>query len=300
MSLSQVAMVLVLSAAAPGAAEWLPERLGEGSRDGAPATYDRQTVFEYMDGKAEVYLRYAFRELTVADYRVGGQKVAVLLFDMTTPAEAYGIYSTTAEGEALDLLQGARYQDGTFRGWQGRIFLKLEGEADAPELRAFAHQVARHLAAGLEAREPLPALAAALPRDRLKLRDMRYFHEQETLDAIYYVATDNVLALSGDTAALFADGELDGQALKVLVVQYPTVAAREQAWAGFVGKVLSPRARAAGGHLRYEELEPNLFAGLRRAVGPRNQPRLLFCLEAGSARSCLQVLELLAGQSAKG
>ena len=100
-SLLLAVTALVSAAAAPGSestldgtpmdtAHLLPERLGAWRAAGDPVLYDRDTVFRYMDGAAEVYLSFAFQSLLVGRYGgPGGHEVTVELYDMGNPADAF-------------------------------------------------------------------------------------------------------------------------------------------------------------------------------------------------------------------
>ncbi|MCC7494037.1 MAG: hypothetical protein IT204_16890 [Fimbriimonadaceae bacterium] len=287
-------------AAEPVPAAWLPETIGGARRIAGVSIYDPVTVFDYMDGKAEIYLTYAFRRLVVAPYQVGEQQVQVHLFDMTTAAEAFGIDSNLLAGEAVPGLQAARYQDGVLRGWQGQVFLKVEAEGDQPAVRQFAVAAAQHLATCLPAGEPFPPLAAALPREPLKLRELQYFHQQSNLDALFYISTENVLGLGPETSALLAAGELAARPLRVLLVEYPSEALRDQALTAYRAKVLSEKATARGAAGTFEELDPGFWSGVRPIRGPAGQPRLGLALEASTLQACQEALALLATSAAAG
>jgi hypothetical protein len=276
-----------------------PQRIAGGNRLEPPKVYDAQTIFDYMDGAAEIYFTYAFQNLTVVPYQVGPQRVSVEVYDMRTPAEAFGIFSNDWEGQAVDVAQGvsARYLAGTFRGCQGRFFVKIQGEKDTPEVKQFATDLARYLAAKIKAPSEGPGitLMSDLPWGTLKLWQLRYFHRDTNLNNFYYISTENVLALNQDTEGLFAEGAWEKKPVKVLLLQYPTKAQRDQGWEGFCTKVLSDKAAAGPAGERVEEVTPGQFTGLRRLEGPQAQPRLAFCFEAKTAQACQAVLKKMCG-----
>ncbi len=272
---------------------WFPAEVAGAPRLEATVSYNRETVFDYMDGRAEVYLTYAFQRVLVTPYQVGAQRAEVMLFDLSTPAEAFGIYSNSYEGEPVEVLQGARWTPGTLRAWQGRWFLRVEGVEDTPELRRFATELARLLQPRMAAGPPLPPLVAGLPLEALKLRDPRYFHHELSLATFYYLSTQNVLQLGPGVNAVFADGEHRGRPLKAFLVEYPTPKLREQAFLMLVTKLLSRQAVATRAGGRIEELAPGEFAGLQRCLGPRREARLALCVEVATRASCEAVLAAL-------
>ncbi|HIE53240.1 MAG TPA: hypothetical protein EYP85_15930 [Armatimonadetes bacterium] len=282
-------LALGLAVGCAQAPDMFPLSIAGGSRTALPAVYNAQTIFDYMDGAAEIYFTYAFRRLYVAFYRLGKQQVTAEVYDMSTPAEAFGIFTNDLEGEPVEVAQGARYLEGTLRCWQDRFFVKIRGEQDTPELRPFAIQLAHYIATQVQREGNPPALTAALPK-ALQPRDLRYFHRDTNLNNFYYVSTENVLALSEKTEGVLADGQWEGKPVKVILLQYPTPAARDEGWKGFCEKVLSPQAKTGPAGERIEEFAPEEFTGIRRFLGPRGEPRLVLCFEAKTAEDCRAVL----------
>ena len=78
----------------------LPERIGDRVRQDSSLTYDREAIFDYINGAGEVYRSYAFRDVLVARYaRDSGDEVTVELFDMGLTEDAYGVFSYARESE---------------------------------------------------------------------------------------------------------------------------------------------------------------------------------------------------------
>ena len=54
--------------------------------------YDRTTLFDYIDGGAELYLAYSFREMLACRFhREGHPDIVVDLFDMDSSEDAFGV-----------------------------------------------------------------------------------------------------------------------------------------------------------------------------------------------------------------
>src|SRR4030067_1939643 len=71
----------------------LPELKGWSLTE-TPATFLPGTLFEYIDGAAENYLSYGFRELVVGNYKEHrvAATLTVEVYDMGGGTEAFGIY----------------------------------------------------------------------------------------------------------------------------------------------------------------------------------------------------------------
>lgn len=293
--------VAAMGLAAPGNEQvgWFPDQVAGSARLEAPKVWDRETIFDYMDGKGEPYLTYAMRQVTTGAYKVGAHNVDVMIFDMQTPAEAFGIWSTVIEGETLDVLQNATYNGGVLRGWVGPYFLDIAGEVDAPEVKTFALAFAKDLASRVKPGDPLPPLNLTLPTEPLHLTKTRFFHAEMCLSGIYYVSTQNIFGLDNDTDCAFADATIDDKPAKVMVVEYDKPEQRERGWTAFTKKILSEKAAAGDGGALCEDMGEGLWWGIARLHGAKGQPRLAMVYDAASKDACQKGLAELAKAGTK-
>jgi hypothetical protein len=68
------------------------------TRTEAPRSFFPESLFEYIDGAAESYLSYDFRELLVVDLEKKGTEATLTLeiYDMGSPVNAFGILARSA------------------------------------------------------------------------------------------------------------------------------------------------------------------------------------------------------------
>lgn len=184
-----LAASILLNPAATGAQERrgspelaaLVPRLDGWALTEAARSYFPDDLFEYIDGAAESYLGYDFRELLVADFGKTASEATMTLeiYDMGTPLNAFGIYGAErypdnagvavgdlgyAEGEALNFLAG-------------RFYVKMLafglGEGTGPFLR----QTGLTVAAAIKPKGGLPALVLAFPKEGLVARSEKYIKQ---------------------------------------------------------------------------------------------------------------------------
>ena len=62
------------------------------TRAGEVLTYDVDTLWEYINGAAELFVEYGVQTCRTADLSMGDLTVTVDLYDMGTPLNAYGVY----------------------------------------------------------------------------------------------------------------------------------------------------------------------------------------------------------------
>jgi hypothetical protein len=118
---------------------------------GAAQRYDRETLFEVINGAAELYFSYGFVELQMRDLASGSHKVTLSLYDMGDPLNAFGIFRTERPAEAPPVRAGAEaVVVGTYQCLmqKDRFYVKaeaLQGRLDAARCKSLLEPVARAL-----------------------------------------------------------------------------------------------------------------------------------------------------------
>jgi hypothetical protein len=159
-----------LSALVPKLAAW---SLTEG-----PRSYFPDDLFEYIDGAAESYLSYDFRELLVADLekKGAGATLTVEIYDMGLPLNAFGIFAAErypdnkvvalgdlgyVEGEALNFLAG-------------RFYVKMLAFGLGEATESTLGEAGAKVAGAIKVAGGVPGLVGAFPRDNLVARSEKY------------------------------------------------------------------------------------------------------------------------------
>ena len=135
----------------------------------APTRYSPANLYDYINGAAELFIRYGFEELHSLEYSRGqGADESALTVDIYRHSSAnhgYGIYSRDRiRAQTLaDIGAAAAYQPGALNFLKGRYYVKLSsyqlGDADAELLAG----TARTIAAALDGTAALPAEASCFP-----------------------------------------------------------------------------------------------------------------------------------------
>jgi hypothetical protein len=130
--------------------------------------YDRDNLWEYINGAAELFLTYQFRELIVADFEQGDGAISVSVYDMGRPLDAFGVFESEkpAEAEVLKDIGSAAVLQAPYQGLllKDRFYVKIEaggGDVSANALKGALTDVAQ----GLPGDNGLPAQLAALPEE---------------------------------------------------------------------------------------------------------------------------------------
>jgi hypothetical protein len=245
--LLSIASMLFLSSCRRGSLEEVASRVPrevDGWRAEEDRTFDRETLFKYIDGGAELYLAYRFRRMVARRYaKAGGEPVALDIYDMETPEDAFGVFTAEREvGEEVKIGGGSEYSDGLLRFWKGRFFVSIFTPEPAPENERFVMELGRFVSRAIRSTGRKPDLLSILPERGLVERTIRYFHRHSILNHFYYLSEENILDLDTETDAVLARYEIEGGRPYLLAVRYPDEERAKTAYERFV-KAYMPESR---------------------------------------------------------
>ena len=194
--------------------------------------YDRESIFDYMNGAGEVYRMYAYREMVVQRMANEGQpEITVELFDMSTSEDAFGIFTHSRLSEDTSPGQGATHQPGLLCFWKNRYFVCITAMRETPETKKAAYDIAGKIDKLILNTGPKPAILECLPLDRLDQLSVRYFHLYTSLNYHYYLADQNILKLNEKTEAVIAQYEPHRSFL--ICIRYPDEKLAKEAMSSF-------------------------------------------------------------------
>lgn len=203
--------------------------------------YDPQTLFEYIDGAAEAYIGYDFKELIVALFQGSRPKtsITVEIYDMGKGLNAFGIYGAERFPESHFLPIGIQgYQEeGSLNFLAGRYYVKLMcyegGDKNEELLRLFADSIAGKI----KDRGDFPALLRVFPKVGLVPNSEKFILR-------------NFLGFKFLKNGFLANYKTDGQEFECFLIEGQSAeeakAIFEQVAASFAKSGRSPEKNSAG------------------------------------------------------
>jgi len=176
---------------------------------GAVQTFNPGSLYEYINGGADLYLAYDFEELKVAEYQ-NNQKAAVTVevYRHRTPIHAFGVYSQ-------ERTPGANFVEVGVQGYQeqhalnflsGNAYVKITGYDTGPEDHAILLTFAKAVAANLGAKGAFPSILAGFPGEG-KVRNSEKFIARKFLGYPFL------------RSAFSADYDLSGRNFRLFIIQ---------------------------------------------------------------------------------
>ncbi len=208
----------------------LPTEIGEWKAAEEDASYDRATLYDYMNGGAEVYLSFDYERVCVRKFLgPDDNEIALDVYHMGSSAEAYGVFSVSIEDPEVGIGQGSEYGAGLLKFWKDKYFVSIVNMGIDESADAMMLEIGKVVDAAIATTGPKPEMLSLLPQDGLDERHASYFHSNVILSNRFFVAAENILNLTDETNCVFSEYGDAGDAGSLLIVQYPD---EEQAVAG--------------------------------------------------------------------
>jgi len=237
----------------------LPETIAGWKKAGAPALYTPENLSKYIDGGAELYLSYNFKNALSLKYKdAADNEIAVDIFDMGSAPDAFGVFAHSRETIDDRFGQGCEYAAGLLTFWKDRYYVSILAYPETAEKKEVVFKLGRTIAGAIKSEGALPPIIARLPAENLLPETVHYFHHYIWLNSFLFVSNENVLNIGNDTPAALGKYRQAGAVFFLLLVQYPDAAGAEAAGGQFRQKLLDG---AADGLRRTKE---GRWTGLQR------------------------------------
>jgi polyferredoxin len=201
--------VVVESAPQSNVSDFFPETIGEWRRVKDPVEYvGKQRLFDLIDGGAEPYLTYSFKQIVDALYVSAGQEtdtVDVRIWEFEVPSDAYGVFTKDHPGgPSLPIGDAAASGENQVCVWRDKYYITVEprgGKVDADALRKIAQAVVDCIKAP---KGVLPPIIGLLPAEGQVQGSIKFFSSKLMLDNIYLTENaieENIFLLDDDPQA---------------------------------------------------------------------------------------------------
>jgi hypothetical protein len=186
--------------------------------------FEREDLFNLVDGQAESFFAYGFERVVVRRYQKGQARLNAEIWQLASPADAFGLFTAGRTGSPAEIGAGGDTDPGRrLAFWQDRFFASLSADPAIPddELWAFARLVSAALPPGGEP----PALLARLPQPGRVERSELFFHEEMSIQMEVWLGGENRLGLGPATNGVLARYDLDGATARLVLIEYPSASA---------------------------------------------------------------------------
>jgi hypothetical protein len=148
-------------------AGYFPDRIEQANLEKVSdiRTFVGDSLWEYINGGAELYHTYGFAKVSTADYRSGDVDLVLDLYQFATSDGAYGLYSMLRpdEPELVTLGVEGYFTGSSLEFVRGKIMARIVGYDDSEATGAAIRRLAEHLASALPGTTQWPAMFSVFP-----------------------------------------------------------------------------------------------------------------------------------------
>lgn len=140
--------------------------------------YEGEDLYEYINGGAEIYHEYGFVQVVIQDYVDStGKSISVEIYEMASPASAYGMYTfkTNTKGKWISVGREAQLADYYMNFWKGAFLVTLTGFDETEETRQGLISIAQAVSSRIPGEGEKPRVISLLPEEDLEAQSIKYF-----------------------------------------------------------------------------------------------------------------------------
>jgi len=144
----------------------------------SPQVYHPENLFEYINGAAESYISYGFKELIVAEYKVRDNDCDVVLeiYDMGDDKNGFGIYSLERYPDSHFISIGTQgyLEQGTLIFLAGRYYAKLMSFECGDEAGGYLKNFSEKISEKVPGEHQFPSEIELFPKQGLVKNSERF------------------------------------------------------------------------------------------------------------------------------
>ncbi len=187
-------------------ASLLPDEVRGYRPEGADETYDRDSLFDLIDGGAEVYRALNVKRVLSRRYhKPRAAEIMVDVFDMGSSNDAFGAFHhDMREGKSAGVGVESEKQGSSLFFWKDRYFVSVVALADTRTTRTVVLAMAKAIDKRIHAKGTKPDLVRLLPERGLVKSQLHYFHDWQLLSRLHSLGNENALHLDEKTEGILA------------------------------------------------------------------------------------------------
>ena len=263
----------------------LPDNIN-GFKTDNTAYYTPETLYDYIDGGAELYISYNFKDVVSRRYiNDNGDEIEVELFDMQASDNAYGVFTQQREEESYEIAQECQIILGSIIFWRHKYFISLMNHRETPEVKKAMLEIALEISNKINLNGEKPKILRYLPNDKIIKNSIRYFKHYIWMNGYDFISDENILNISSESTAVLVKYKSENTKPILLLIEYKNANEQIEAWknASLLYKIKSSKTL----HI-FKNKEQNNYSGI--ATNKKLIALVLHCSSKSEAQDILNNL----------
>lgn len=186
-----------------------------------PKKYTAETLYEYINGGAELYISYGMQSVISKHYTKDGfGEIRVEIFDMSKSENAFGVFTHTRTKNEQIFGQGSQYFTGAQIFWKGRYFISIIADDENEEIKTTIAELSKEIDKRISENGPIPEIIRLLPTENRVKDGYIYFHHYIWLNSFYFLSNENIFQIDQKSHAAISKYKVDDTTLYLLIIQF--------------------------------------------------------------------------------
>lgn len=194
--------------------------------DNAPEIYTPETLYDYIDGNAEVYISLGVREVLVYRYKKPtNEEIVIDIFDMGSSSSAYGAYHNDIRDlPGLDIGVESELMSNSLTFWKDKYFVVITGIGESKDIKDDIIKLGKFVDSKISNKGEPPFIATLLPQKGLVKSQIHYFKNYDLLKVRFYLSEEDPFLMKEGCEGIVARYKLskENEDFFIFIVKYPS------------------------------------------------------------------------------
>ena len=178
---------------------------------GDPRTFVGEDLYALINGGAVIYYKYGFRQVITQDYASkDGKSITLEIYEMNSPASAYGIYTIkiNTEGKSIDVGDEGILADFYLHFWKGDFLVTLTASDSEETTGSGLLALARAVDEKIQTKGQRPSLCNLLIMESYEVSNIKYLRGDLALANNFPYVIDDVFKLKEGVIGDYGDSKI--------------------------------------------------------------------------------------------
>lgn len=214
--------------------ENLPGNINGWSVNESDRYFDNETLYDYIDGSAEMFLSFGFSKVFNRIYSRGNQPdILVDIFYMNSSYDAFGVFTHSVGKLEHEFGQQSQQTEGAIIFWKSNYYVSILCHPETTESREAISKLAGVVDKSINETGTLPEVINYIPKRNLAEESVRYFRHYNWINSHTFISNDNIFNIDQNTHGILARYKEENENAIFLLIMYPDNALAESALKNF-------------------------------------------------------------------
>jgi len=200
----------------------LPEEINNWKKSSEDRIFNNETLYDYIDGGAELYLSFGFTKVFNRIYSHPDQpEIHIDIFYMNSSYNAFGVFSLSSGKIEHNYGNQSETTSGAILFWKDSYYVFISSMNETGESAKTIKMLAEMIDKSIPQKGEMPAVLNYLPEKFLDKESIRYFRHYIWLNSHSFISNENILNIDQNTHCVFAKYNGENEKSLLLLIEYP-------------------------------------------------------------------------------